>query len=100
MEYSVQLEKPSSILRKLTITVPQEIVSQEFQERTAEVQREASVKGFRKGHVPVPMIRKIFGGDIRSRVLEHLINHSYRWALERYQIQPVGKPSVQSGKGG
>ena len=47
------------------------------------VQKQASLPGFRKGHVPRSLVKLHFADDVRREVAEHLIPDLYRQARQR-----------------
>ena len=96
MEFNVQIEKPSSILRKLTIKVPASAVNARFQKGLAEVQRTANLKGFRPGQAPISMIKQFYGEDVRHRIYHALIDESFREAVVREKIPAIGNPQIES----
>lgn len=95
LQVQVEVERPSSIVRKLRIRVPAKEVSTRFQRGLAEVQREASLKGFRKGQAPLSIIKQYFGADVRHRVYHNLVDESFRAALLQEKIPAVGQPQIE-----
>jgi trigger factor len=98
MEYSVEVEKASPILRKLKIKVSKNTVNQYIERGFVEVQKTAKIKGFRPGHVPMTVVKQYYGGDVRHQVFHDLIQDSYREALKKEKIQTVGSPQIDTGK--
>lgn len=96
MEFTVQLEKPSSIVRKLTIKVPAGVVASHFERGLIEVQKTAKLKGFRPGQVPISVIKQYYGDDVRHRVYHNLIDESFQEAVRKHQLQAVGRPQIDS----
>jgi trigger factor len=96
MELQVQVEKPSNILRKLTIRVPAKEVANRFQKGLAEVQRTAQLKGFRPGQAPLSIIKQYYGEDIRHRLYHSLIDDSFREAVRQEKLSAVGRPEIES----
>lgn len=96
MELNVQVEKPSHILRKLTIKVPAKVVATRFERGLAEVQRTANLKGFRKGHAPLSVIKQYYGEDVRHRLYHSLIDESFQVAVRDQKIMTVGRPTIES----
>lgn len=104
MEFSVQVEKPSHVTRKLTVRVAAKEVSVRFQRGLAEVQKTAKIKGFRPGMVPIGVVKQYYGEDVRHQVFHNLIDESFREALKDQKIKAVGRPQIetpehQTGKG-
>jgi trigger factor len=98
MELTVQVEKTSPVLRKLTIKVPSKTVDAQLQRGLSEVQRSAKIKGFRQGAVPMHIVKQYFGSDISHRVFHDLIEDAYRAALREQKIRAVGSPKIETPK--
>jgi trigger factor len=54
----------------------------------------AQVKGFRKGKVPMEMVRRLYGQAIEQDTLDDIANDFYRRAMEEKNIEPIGRPSL------
>ncbi len=52
------------------------------------------IKGFRKGKVPLPMIKKMYGKAIEQDALDDIANESFRSTLEEQNIEPIGRPTM------
>ncbi len=52
------------------------------------------LKGFRKGKVPMPMIKKMYGAAIEHDALDDIANNSFRSAMEERNVEPIGRPSM------
>lgn len=96
MSIQVNVEKTSSVQRKLTIKVPAAMVQKQFERGLAEVQRSARLKGFRPGHAPIGMIRQMYGEDVRHRVFHNLIDETYRDAVREQKLQAIGSPQIDT----
>jgi len=98
MELHVQVEKPSNIVRKLTVKVPSKVVESRIQKGLMQVQRTASLKGFRKGHAPLSVIKQYYGDDIRHDVYHNLIDESLREAVREQNLMIVGRPTIEASE--
>jgi trigger factor len=96
MELQVNVEKPSNILRKLTIKVPATRVANRFERGLAEVQKTANLKGFRPGNAPISVIKQFYGNDVRHRVYHSLIDETFQEAIVANKIQAVGRPQIDT----
>jgi trigger factor len=96
MDITVSVEKASPITRKLTIKVPANIVADRFEKSLREVAKTAKIKGFRPGMVPLPMVKKFYGDDVRHHVFHKLVDESYSEALRKEKIQAVGQPQIDT----
>ncbi len=104
MEFSVEVETPSSIVRKLTIKVPSHEVQKHLDRGLVTVQKTAQVKGFRVGQVPLSLVKQYYGEDVRHRVFHNLIDESFDQAVKEKEIRVLGRPHIdtpnhQTGKG-
>lgn len=96
MELDIQLEKPSNIVRKLTIKVPAKVVADRLESGLLEAQKTAKLKGFRPGHVPMSVVKQYYGEDIRHRIFHSLIDESFREAVRTQQLKAVGAPKIET----
>ena len=91
-----QVEKTSPILRKLTIRVPAQEVASRYQRGLAEVQKTATLKGFRPGQAPISVIKQFYGEDVRHRLFHNLIDESFQTALRDQKLKAVGSPKIET----
>jgi trigger factor len=96
MEFSLEVEKPSSIVRKLKIKIPANVVKNHFEKGLAEVQKTAKLKGFRPGQVPMTVVKQFYGNDVRHQVFHRLIDDSVQEAVSGQKIQAVGSPKIET----
>ena len=85
----------SETLTVLEIEVPPERVAEAFAAAVRSYSRRASVPGFRKGHVPEPVIRQRFGDQIRDDVLEALLPDALTEAIEERRLSVLGRPRIE-----
>jgi trigger factor len=88
------LDKLDGLSRKLNIEIPAEKVQEAFEKVYKGIQKNATVKGFRKGKAPIATIRTIYSDRVKSDVVQDLIQDSYQAALEEHSLDPVGFPKI------
>ena len=88
------LEKTSQLGRKLNFEIPAEKVSSTFSKVYKGLQKNANIKGFRKGKAPLDMIKKMFSDRVKQDVLEDLVSEAYSNALSEHTLRPVSEPKV------
>ncbi|OFZ01624.1 MAG: trigger factor [Bdellovibrionales bacterium GWB1_52_6] len=98
MQFNIEMEKTSNIVRKFTISVPAQVIANRFEKGLAEVQRTAKIKGFRPGHVPISVVKQYYADDVRGRVFNSLIDESYQEAVREHKIATVGSPKIEGLK--
>jgi trigger factor len=60
----------------------------------ADVRRTVELKGFRKGHAPLNMIKTIYGDRVKADVVEKLIKDSYPNAVRENSLKVASAPTV------
>lgn len=91
----VSLSTRGALERRLEVAVAAEEVNQEFEQRLKKVARSASLKGFRPGKAPLPVVRKQFGEQVHAEVVDHLIRSSLAQALREQNLTPAGGPRIE-----
>lgn len=91
----VSVEQLEGLERRLTVQVPAETVDQEVRQRLQSLSRRVRLDGFRPGKVPVKVVKRMYGTQVRQEVLGELMESSFRDALEQEQLRPVGGPKVE-----
>lgn len=88
------VNKLEGLTRKLAIEVPADRVQSAFDKVYKGIQKNATVKGFRKGKAPLATIKSIYSDRVRQDVLNDLISESYQSALDEHSLEPVGYPKI------
>ncbi len=86
------MEEISKLERKLHIEVPVEMVRSAFERAYKKVQKDTTLKGFRKGKVPIGQIKSLYVQDVQSKVLNQMVQSSYVQAMTEKQLHPIGSP--------
>lgn len=90
----VSVEKTSELSRKMTVSVPEEVVQEKMAARLKSLTREVKIDGFRPGKVPQHVVKKMFGDRIRGEVTGDLIQSTYFEALQDQNLRPAGHPHI------
>jgi len=91
----VSLETTSGLERRLTIGVPAAQVDAEVENRLKQAARTVTIKGFRKGKVPMSVVQQRFGAGVRQEVVGDVISRSFYAAVQKENVRPAGQPSIQ-----
>lgn len=91
----VSVEKTSELSRKMTVSVPEEVVREKMEARFKSLAREVKIDGFRPGKVPQNVVKKMFGERVRGEVSGDLIQSTYFDALKEHDLKPAGYPNIQ-----
>jgi len=91
----VSVENTSELSRKMTITVPEDVVQGKVDTRLKSLAREVKVDGFRAGKVPQKVVKKMYGARVREEITSDLIQENYFKALQDSDLRPAGYPQIE-----
>jgi trigger factor len=94
MDFESSVVDIDEVTKQISVTVPKERVSKEYEASVVQVSRTAKIKGFRPGKVPRHMVERMMGDRIRYDVANRLINEGLRGAYEQHKLEVVGEPEV------
>ena len=94
----ISVEKTSELSRKMTITVPEDVVQDKVDKRLKSVAREVKIDGFRPGKVPQKVVKKMYGARVREEITGDLIQDHYFLALQEHELRPAGMPQIEPVK--
>jgi len=80
------------------IEIPQEDVQRILEEVYTEIEKTASIPGFRVGKAPRDLVKKVHAEKARDETLKRLIVEGYSNALKKHDITPLGSPEVTDVK--
>jgi len=90
----VSVEKTSELSRKMTVSVPEEVVQEKMAARLKSLARGVKIDGFRPGKAPQHVIEKMYGDRVRGEVAGDLIQSTYYEALQDQDLRPAGHPHI------
>lgn len=94
----VSIETISGLERRLTIGVPAEVVDQEVAKRLDKAAKTVRINGFRKGKVPLKVVKQRYGEGVRQEVLGDTINRTFYEAVQKESVRPAGQPTIEPTK--
>jgi trigger factor len=89
------IEKISSIERKVKSLVSISPLQGQISQRFLELTRTARVSGFRPGKVPMNVIEKQYGADVRSEVYAKAIEMKFGEIVNTNNLRVAGMPDIQ-----
>ena len=78
---------------KMVLTAQE--LDQKVIEKLKQAQPEIEIKGFRKGKVPLPLLRKQFGGRILGEAMQEAVDGAMSTHFEQKGERPAGEPQVK-----
>ncbi len=90
----VTINTISDVEQEADIEISNDEIQPHFEHAYEEYRPKVEMKGFRKGRVPLPIIKKVYGPAIEYEALEEIAATFYRKAMDERKIEPVGRPSI------
>jgi trigger factor len=94
----VSIESSTGLERQLKIGVPADKIEQEVTARLEKATKTVSIKGFRKGKVPLRVVKQHYGKGVRQEVVGEVVNSSFYEAIQQEDLRPVGQPRIDDLK--
>jgi trigger factor len=94
----VSVETMEGLERKLKIAVPRDRIDSAVNERLQEAARNIRLNGFRKGKVPLKVVKNKFGKGVRQEVLGEIMSQSFYEAVTAENLKPAGQPRIEESK--
>lgn len=91
----VSVETTSQIARRVTFQVPAAEVDEAVEARLKDTAKNVRLNGFRKGRVPMTVVRQRYGQDVRNEVVGELMRERYVRAISEENLNPAGFPSIE-----
>jgi len=89
---NISLEKSSPLEGRLTVVVQTNDYQEKVSNKLKDYRKKASIKGFRPGHVPMPLIQKLYGTSVLVDEINHLLSHEVSDYIREHQLKLVGEP--------
>lgn len=94
----VDVNTVNSYKRQLIVKIDAEELKKVETDAINKIKKDASIRGFRKGHAPAGLIKKHFAESIRLEVVESAVSKFYAEALEQANINPVNQGTINNLK--
>ncbi|HYV84622.1 MAG TPA: trigger factor [Patescibacteria group bacterium] len=84
--------------RGLEVEIPPERVAREMDRAFDDYSRHARIPGFRKGRIPIDVVRRRFGKEVREEVVGSLVREEATRILAEKKLEPVEPPILEEVK--
>lgn len=100
---NIQIEELSSVKKRVTFEIPEDRVSDMLNAEYRELKKIAQIKGFRKGKVPLNILRGYFKSKVEADTARKIIEETFESGLSERKISPVAvlnidQEAVEEGK--
>lgn len=89
-----EVEEIDACNRKLTIEIPLGDYQSKIKAYYQKLGREVKVPGFRPGKVPVSIMEKRFGPEVKQEVLTQMVSDSITQGIQDNKLRALGDPSI------
>jgi trigger factor len=90
-----QVQITQGLQRKINVEIPQTVVSSAFEKVYQSIQRNVTIKGFRKGKAPISTIKSMYKTQVLGDVAQDLIQMHYPQAIKDNNIDPISYPEFE-----
>lgn len=94
----ISFDNPDKINGLLTIVVEEADYKESVEKQLKDIRKRANVPGFRRGQVPMGMIKRQFGSSVKVDEINKLLSNSLQKYITDNKIQMLGQP-LSSEKG-
>ena len=91
----VTVSESKGLKINLNVLVKKQEIDKKIEERTVELQKTVSIKGFRPGKAPIDLLKKQFGQALYGEVVEKILQDNTFQALNDNKIKPAGQPKIE-----
>src|SRR6056297_3199273 len=88
------LEKTTPVEYELHVHATAEDMEPELKKALKEQSKNMDVQGFRKGKVPLGLVKKMHGEAIGYKVAEEYVQDIFDDEIEDRELEPLGRPTL------
>lgn len=88
------LETLDGLKRSLTVELPIDIFKKKADQVLQKMAPQVAIDGFRKGKVPLSILRKQFGANASSDAVNEIVNETLSDALTKVKSTPAAQPMI------
>ena len=81
--------------RQFVVKLPAQELDQKLDQRLRQLSATMRLPGFRPGKVPLPLLKKRYGGSVMGEILEQAVQDSSSRALAERGLRPATMPKIE-----
>ncbi len=90
------VENPNILERNLDISISQEKIQKEVDDRLKRLAGKVKVQGFRPGKVPLKMVAQQYGAKLHQDVLGEMVQKHFQETIQQQSLRIVGTPHFKA----
>ncbi len=96
---AVTVETLEKLERKITLTLPLDVITKEVDLRLKRVARQVKIDGFRPGKVPMNIVAQRYGYSTQFEVMNDKVGEAFAVATNEAKLRVAGQPSITEKDG-
>ena len=96
---SVQVETLEKLERRITLTLPAEVIQSEVESRLKRLARTVKADGFRPGKVPMSVVAQRYGYSVHYEVMNDKVGEQFNSAVNEAKLRVAGAPRITEKEG-
>jgi len=92
----VSVEATDGLERRMTVNVDEERIASAVEDRLKNLTRTVKLKGFRKGKVPLKVVKQHYGKQVRDEVVGEVLQSTFYEAVSQEKLRPAGMPNFDA----
>jgi trigger factor len=88
----LSIQSPTQVTREISVTLAAEEIQPFFEKAYIREAKKIEMPGFRKGKVPLAVVKKMHAEEIEYRELDDIANEYYKKIIQENNLRPVGEP--------
>jgi trigger factor len=91
---TVTVETLEKLERKITLTLPADVIQNEVARRLKDVARKVKMDGFRPGKVPMNVVAQQYGYSVHYEVMNDKVGEAFASAANEAKLRVAGQPKI------
>lgn len=96
---AVTVETLEKLERKITLTLPVDVIAKEVDARLKRVARQVKIDGFRPGKVPMNIVAQRYGYSTQYEVMNDKVGEAFTLATNEAKLRVAGQPRISEKEG-
>jgi trigger factor len=96
---TIQVETLEKLERKITLTLPVEVIENEVNTRLKRLARQVKIDGFRPGKVPMNIVAQRYGYSVQFEVMNDKVGEAFNQAANEANLRVAGQPKISEKEG-
>ena len=96
---AVAIETLEKLERKMTLTLPVDVIQLEVQTRLKKLARTVKMDGFRPGKVPMNVVTQRYGYSVHFEVMNDKVGEAFSVAANEAKVRVAGQPRISETEG-